>query len=238
MSECGTLYGIGVGPGDPELITVKAKRVLERVRYVFAPVAGKQKKSIAYTIAQSYISSESKVETLLFPMTTDQKECEKAWEVNVVKIATILEKGRDAAFITIGDPLTYSTYGYLLKKMQGSHPHLRMVTIPGITSYGAVAAAASLPLGEGKEILALIPGATSPEKLKQLLSAVDTAVLLKHNKKTKDLYGVLREMKLCDKLVYVSRCGFEDQQVTVNPTEDLLDRTEYLSLLIVKKSLL
>jgi len=169
-------------------------------------------------------------------MTTDQTACEKAWEGNAGKIFAVLEKGSDAAFITIGDPMTYSTYSYLLKKMQSMHPQIQSMTIPGIPSYAAVAASANLSLAEGNEVLTLIPGNTPREKIKQLLSSSDTAILLKHHKKTKDLYNILQEMNLEDKAIYVSRYGFKDQIVISNPTQDLLEKTAYLSLIIVKKS--
>lgn len=236
MTKYGVFYGIGVGPGDPELITLKAKKVLGKVRYIFTPVAGKGETSIAHSIAKMFISPDTMVEALLFPMTTDQMVCEKAWEENVEKVVAILKKGSDAAFITIGDPMTYSTYGYLLKKMQSRHPYVQLITIPGIPSYVAVAASANLPLAEKNQILTLIPGSTPNEKVEQLLSLSDTTIFLKHHKKTKDLLNILHKMNLHDKLIYVSRCGFEDQIVTSNPTQDLLKKTDYLSLLIVKKS--
>lgn len=236
MAKHGTFYGIGVGPGDPELITLRGKKVLEKMKYVFTPVAEKGKKSIAYSIAQTFISPDATVERLMFPMTTDRITCEKAWEENVMKITAILEEGNDAAFITIGDPMTYSTYGYLLKKMHSMYPHVQSITIPGVPSYSAVAASANLPLTEGNEILTLIPSNTPGEKIRQLLSFCDTSVFLKHHKKTKNLYKILQEMNLDKKVVYVNRCGFKDQIVTSNPSPDLLEKTDYLSLLIVKKS--
>ena len=236
MTEYGTLYGIGVGPGDPELITLKAKKMLEKVGYVFTPVAGKGKKSIAYSIAQMFISPDATVVKLVFPMTNDRMVCEDAWQENVEEIFTVLEKGSDAAFITIGDPMTYSTYSYLLKKMQSMYPQIQSITIPGITSYAAVAASANLPLAEGNEILTLIPGNTPREKIQQLLSSSHTSILLKHHKNTKDIYNILQEMNLEDRALYVSRCGFKDQIITSDLPRDLLEKTDYLSLLIVKKS--
>jgi precorrin-2/cobalt-factor-2 C20-methyltransferase len=236
MTKYGTFYGIGVGPGDPELITLKAKNVLESVRYVFTPISGKGKKSIAYSIAHRFISPDATVESLIFPMTTEQTVCEKAWEENVIKIVAVIEKGNDAAFITIGDPMTYSTYGYLLKKMKSMYPEVRPITIPGVPSYLAGAASANLHLAEGNEVLTLIPGNTPGEEITKLLFLSDTAIFLKHHKKTKNLYKILKEMNLHDKTIYVSRCGFEDQIVVSNPTPDLLEKADYLSLLVVKKS--
>jgi len=235
MTEYGMFYGIGVGPGDPELITLKAKNVLEKMRYIFTPVVEKGKKSIAYSIAKMFISPDAAVKTLIFPMTTDRIVCEKAWEENVMKIATILKKGNDAAFITIGDPMTYSTYGYILKKMQAMYPQVQSITIPGVPSYLAVAASANLPLAVSNEIITLVPANTTDGKIKQLLSLSNTVIFLKYHKKTKELYKILEEMSLDDKAIYVSRCGFEDQIITSNLTQDLLEKTDYLSLLIVKK---
>lgn len=235
MTKHGTFYGVGVGPGDPELITVKAKNLLECVRYVFTPISGMGEKSIAYSIAKNFISPDAAVESLVFPMTTERTVCEKAWEENVMKIVAVIEKGNDAAFITIGDPMTYSTYGYLLKKMKTMYPDVRPITVPGVPSYLAGAASANLPLAEGNEVLTLIPGNTPGEKINKLLSLSDTAIFLKHHKKTEKLCKILQDENLNNKAIYVSRCGFEDQIVTSNPTPDLLEKADYLSLLVVKK---
>lgn len=235
MTRHGTFYGIGVGPGDPELITLKAKKVLERVRFVFSPISGKGKKSIAFGIAKAFISPDASVEFLVFPMTTSKTVCERAWEENVRRIVAVIEKGNDAAFITIGDPMTYSTYGYLLKKMKTMFPMVRPVTVPGVPSYLAGAASANLPLAEGKEVMTLIPGHRPVEHINKLLSLSDTAIFLKHHKKTEDLYKILQDKHLLDKTIYVRRCGLEDQIVISNPTPDVLKKTDYLSLLVVKK---
>jgi precorrin-2/cobalt-factor-2 C20-methyltransferase len=236
MGKCGTFYGIGVGPGDPELITVKAQKVLEKIHYLFAPVAKQGGQSIAYTIAQQYIAPDARIEMLHFPMTTDLNVCEKAWEEHVMKIFAVVNKGDDAAFITMGDPMTFSTYGYLLRKMQVMYPQVPAVTIPGIPSYAAVAASAHLPLVQGNETLTLIPGTASRERIRKLLSLSDTVIFLKHHKTIRDCVEIVHEMGLHDKLLYVNHCGFEDQAITSNPTPELLEKNEYLSLLIVKTS--
>jgi precorrin-2/cobalt-factor-2 C20-methyltransferase len=235
VTEYGTFYGIGVGPGDPELMTVRAQRVLQKVRQVFTPIAGEGRESIAHTIAQQFISPDATITKLIFPMTRDKALCEKSWEENAHQIARVLRKGNDAAFLTLGDPMTYSTYGYLLKKMEALYPHVKSVTIPGVPSYLAVAAAANLPLVEGSEILTLIPGNTPPDKMRELLSISDTILFLKHHKNAETIYNILQEMNLDDKALYVSRCGFEEHQTTTQPTTDFLEKPDYLSLVIVKK---
>lgn len=235
MNKPGTLYGIGVGPGDPELITLKAKQVLERIKIIFAPVAGKDKESIAWSIARAYVAVDARVEHLYFPMTHDRAEREKAWEENAKSVARVLETGTDAAFITLGDPLTYSTYGYLLKTMKGLYPLMSMITIPGIPAYLAGAASVNLPLAQGQEIFALIPGSASAERIRECLTSSDTIVFLKNNNATKTIHELLREMDLQDHAIYVRRLGFPDEQVTEKLASRLSGSEDYLSLIIVKK---
>ena len=235
MSEYGMFYGIGVGPGDPELMTVKAQRILHKTQHVFTPVAGEGKDSIAHTIARQFIPPGATVTKLLFPMTRDTTVCEKSWEENAHQIARVLKQGSDAAFLTLGDPMTYSTYGYVLKKMAQLYPQVKSVTIPGVPSYLAVAAASNLPLVEGSEILTLIPGNTPPDKMKELLSTADTILFLKHHRNAETIYNLLHEMNLADKTLYVSRCGFDEHLSTTKPSKDFLEKPDYLSLIIVKK---
>ena len=235
MTEYGTFYGIGVGPGDPELMTIKAQKVLQKAQYVFTPIAGEGKESIAHTIARQFILPDATVTKLLFPMIRDKELCEKSWEENTHQIASVLKQGIDAAFLTLGDPMTYSTYGYLLKKMETLYPQVQSVTIPGIPSYLAGAAAANLPLVEGNEILSLVPGNTSPDKIREFLSTSDTILFLKHHRNAETTYNILQEMNMADKALYVSRCGFEEHQTTTTPAKDFLDKPDYLSLIIVKK---
>jgi len=235
MTNYGTFYGIVVGPGDPELMTVKAQKVLQKARYVFTPIAGEGRESIAHTIARQFISPDATITKLIFPMIRDKALCEKSWEENSHQIASVLKQGTDAAFLTLGDPMTYSTYGYLLKKMKDLYPQVKSVTIPGIPSYLAVAAAANLPLVEGSEILTLIPGTTPPDKIREFLSTSDTILFLKHHRNAETIYNILNEMNLGDKALYVSRCGFEEHQTTTQPTTDFLEKPDYLSLIIVKK---
>ena len=235
MTNYGTLYGIGVGPGDPELMTVKAQRALQKAEYVFTPIAGEGRESIAHTIARQFISPDATVARLIFPMTRDKAVCEKSWTENTHQVASVLKQGNDAVFLTLGDPMTYSTYGYLLKKMAVLYPQVQAVTIPGIPSYLAVAAASNLPLVEGSEILTLIPGNTPPDKIRQFLTTSDTILFLKHHRNAETIYTILQEMNLDDKTLYVSRCGFEEHKISEQPTKDFLEKPDYLSLIIVKK---
>ena len=136
----GILYGLGVGPGDPELITLRAARVLNSVDIVFAAASTKNSYSLAISIAKPHIPDLTPIRMLRFPMTRDKKETQKAWKDHALTIIKELKQGYNVAFITLGDPMTYSTYGYILKTIQTLAPHQPVISIPGITSYQASAA--------------------------------------------------------------------------------------------------
>lgn len=141
----GTFYGIGVGPGDPELIPVKSVHILEKVDVVFTAASTKNDFSRAVEIARTYIPAQTPIKTLSYPMCTDENLKRDAWEAHAQTIIEQLEKGRDVAFLTLGDPLTYSTYGYTVKFVRANRPTVHIKTIPGITSYQAAAASMNLP---------------------------------------------------------------------------------------------
>ena len=151
--ELGTLYGIGVGPGDPELIPVKAVRILQEVDIIYTASSTKNTYSLAVNTAQCYIPETTPVAMLPFPMTKDRQEAQSAWEENARIIIAELEAGKNVAFLTLGDSTTYSTYGYLMQYVQTLAPHIPIITIPGITSYQAAAARLNTPLVEGEESL-------------------------------------------------------------------------------------
>ncbi len=167
-SQTGTLFGIGVGPGDPELIPVKAARILSDADIVFTAASTRNDYSLAVDIARIYIPDTTPVETLPFPMSQELDIREKAWQQHARRVAEVLEAGQNAAFLTLGDPLTYSTYGYVMRHLQKEWPHLPVCTIPGITSYQAAAAATNQPLVEGEESLLLLSGVHGGERLRQM----------------------------------------------------------------------
>ena len=121
----GVLYGVGVGPGDPGLITVKAVRVLERVSKIFAASSTKNDYSLAQRIVQENLRDVS-IEQLAFPMTRDEQVLLDAWHENALRVLAVLQEGRDAAFVTLGDPLTYSTFSYLLRTMRELAPDVNI----------------------------------------------------------------------------------------------------------------
>ena len=230
----GTLYGIGVGPGDPELITLKALKVLERVDHIFASCSTKNNYSLALNIVRSHLNGAG-LEHLPFPMTRDPQALQAAWESNARRVLEVLGAGADAAFVTLGDPLTYSTFGYLLKTLKRLNPEVGIVTIPGITSYSAAAALTHIPLTEGEESFYLVSGALGAAQLKEVIDKSDNIVILKTYRYFDEIYRVLEDMDLLDRTTCISRCGLEGETIVEN-LRDLKGRElPYLSMVIIKK---
>lgn len=233
-NKIGTLYGIGVGPGDPDLITLKAVKVLGQVDIVFAAASTKNHHSLAMDIARPHVPESTPVELLRFPMTRDKSETRRAWTANARRIVGELEAGRDAAFLTLGDSLTYSTFGYLMAFVKARAPHFRVLPVPGITSYQAAAARVAQPLVEAEESLLVIPGVCSAEKLEKLLACADNAVILKAYRNLQEIRETLSRLDLAGSSVFVSRVGLPGELVHEN-LDDAPDDPHYFSLILVRK---
>lgn len=232
--ELGTLYGIGVGPGDPDLITVKALKVLKSVSRIFAACSTKNDYSLAHSIVSQHLS-DARVENMAFPMTSDRSLLEESWQNNARRVLAVLEKGEDVAFITLGDPLTYSTFTYLLRSLNGMSPRTRTVIIPGITSYHAAAALAATPLTEGEESCHLISGAKGGAKLRKIIETSENVVMLKTYRHFDDIYETLEELDLLDRALCLSRCGLDGETVVHDIRSLKGKKLPYLSLIIIKK---
>ncbi len=232
----GTLYGIGVGPGDPELLTVKAIRILKEVQHVFTAASSKNDYSVAFEIVKDYLPAATPVDKLYFPMTYDPDRLESAWQINCQKVADILQEGKDAAFLTIGDPLTFSTFIYLMRKIRHRLPHATVTVVPGITSFQAAAASANVPLGEGEETITIISGAKGGERFREAVHASDNLVLMKTYKHFNELLAEIKGAGLEKGCCFVSRCGQNEEVVEMDFQKlEHMERPHYLSLMIVKK---
>ena len=193
MAEKGKLYGIGVGPGDTELLTLKAARILKTVPVVFTPKSAKEKESIALSIVRPILEERQDYKRLMlvtpiFPMIEDKEELEKIWTSASEMIAQYLDSGRDVAFITLGDPSVFSTYSYLQKKLKGNY---EIETVPGITSFTACAAARNEALVEQNDILTVVP--KIDDRVEQILEYSDSIVLMKASRNTAQLEQVIEQ---------------------------------------------
>lgn len=231
----GKFYGVGVGPGDPELLTFKAYRTLLECEIVCVPKSADDRDSLALNPVRNKLPGGFKLLELSFPMSRDVKALEESWSKAGEEIAALVQKGWKVAFLTIGDPLFYSTYGYVLRYLKKNYPEIETETIPGVTSLSACSACLRIPLAEGKETLAVLPAAYGTDDLKRVLQSFDNVVLMKVNRRLPEVVAILEELGLKEKAVFASRCGYTDQFFTRN-LESLLEQPlDYMSMLIVKK---
>ena len=233
----GTLYGIGVGPGDPELITLKAVKILRGVEVVFAAASTKNSYSLAVEIVTPHLKEGVPVEHLGFPMTRDKQRLTSAWQDNARKVVTVLKEGKDAAFITLGDPMTYSTFGYIMQTLQKIAPDMLIKIIPGITSFQAGAASAGRVLAEGEESFTVISGAMGAKKLKEVIDHTDSVVMLKVYRNYSEIIDTLNQLNLTAKSILISRCGMEDEEIVRDMKGRPDKEPSYLSLLLIKKKI-
>ena len=230
----GILYGIGVGPGDPELISLKAVRTLAGDRRIFAASSPKNEYSLALSIAEEYLAPDSVVELLPFPMTCDGTALEKAWLDNARRVRDVLQAGEDAAFLTLGDPLIYSTFGYLARTLRKLEPGADIRAIPGITSFQAAAATTGQVLCEAGENLLLVSGLDEQATAAKTLSEPDNIVILKVYKNFPKLRSLLQEQGLNDKCTFVSRLGLSGETIC-RELAAAPEQPHYLSMLLVNK---
>ncbi|MFP5260007.1 MAG: precorrin-2 C(20)-methyltransferase [Acidobacteriota bacterium] len=234
MKKTGTLYGIGVGPGDPELLTMKAARILGQVDAVFAASSSRNDYSIAEAIVAPHLPADAVVTRLSFPMTRDEAVLDAAWAANAAAMADVLAAGRDAAFLTLGDPLLYSTFGYVLPLLRALLPELPVEVVPGITSFQAAAARTGQVLVESGENLLIASGVDEDGRLRRALAEADNAVILKAYRSFPRLRAMLGDLGLAPGTTFVTRLGHEGEAVE-RRLEQAPEKPHYLSLCLVKR---
>jgi len=229
----GILYGVGVGPGDPELITIKAVNIINKADIIIAPKTEKKNESIALGIASKYINNNTKIVFQVFPMTKDETEINKTVNNNAEEIKEFLKNDKVVVFLTLGDPMLYSTYIYIYKLLKDEY---NIVTIPGITSFSDIAARTGFPLAEKDEILKIIPATTDINVIESNLEDYPcNLVLMKVYKNAKELINKL-ELKGCiNKFVMATNSGLKDEKIVYSPDEIKNTPKKYLSTILAKK---
>jgi len=235
MSSTGTLYGIGVGPGDPGLITLKAVDILKRVDVVFTASSTKNHYSLAMNIASKFVPKHVPAFLLKFPMTRDRERLEKAWDRNAKEILGHIRKGKDVAYITIGDPMTYSTFGYVMQAIQRLDPFVPISIVPGITSYHAAAAVSRHIIAEAEESFTVVSGALGAKQLRRIIHHTDNVVMLKVYRSYKEILDEIDRLGLTGSTKLISRCGLEGEHIVDNLDRCRNKMPPYLSLLLIKK---
>ncbi len=231
------IYAVGVGPGDPELLTRKAERIIREVPVICAPTGAADAASYALSIVEPFIDrSRQEVLVQVFPMKKDQAGLGAFWEAAAARVAERVRAGQDVAFITIGDPFLYSTFLYLYRIFQECYPEIPVEVVPGISSINAAAAAAGVPLGMTADRIAILPATYEDDELRRTFAAFDTVILMKVHRVFDRVYALLRESGLEKHAVFVRRVGSGDEEV-VSALDTLVGKPlDYLSLLIVTKN--
>ncbi|MBR6322246.1 MAG: precorrin-2 C(20)-methyltransferase [Lachnospiraceae bacterium] len=221
----GIIYGVGVGPGDPELLTLKAARLLRECGVVAIPQ--EKEKCFAFRIAEGAVPelSEKPVLELVLPMTRDKEARAKAQDAAAAALAAELRQGRTVVFLTLGDPSVYSTWGYLLLRLREAG--FAAETVPGVPSFSAAAAALGVPLCEDREELHILPGGVKAE---DALKYPGTKVFMKGQ-----LPALLRAAsELKQPLVGAENCGTREEKL-YHSLEEIPEDAGYYTLIIAKE---
>ncbi|SNB46976.1 precorrin-2 C(20)-methyltransferase [Geobacter sp. DSM 9736] len=233
------IYAVGIGPGDPDLLTRKAERIIRQVPVICCPTGAAEASSYALSIVEQFIDrSRQEVLVQVFPMRMDQEGLDAYWEKAAEEVAARIARGQDVAFITIGDPFLYSTFLYLYRIFIAKYPGIPVEIVPGVTSIGAAAAASGVPLGMGSERIAILPAAYEDEELRRTLKDFDTVVLMKVSRVFDRLYAVLKELGLADRGVFIRRVGSSAEEVVFDLASLVGKELDYLSMVIVRKTVI
>jgi precorrin-2/cobalt-factor-2 C20-methyltransferase len=232
--QVGTLYGISVGPGDRELITLKGLRILKQVPVVAFPAGVGGKPGMAQLIVDEWLRSDRVQLALTFPYVRDEVILTQAWQTAAEQVWHYLRLGQDVAFVCEGDVSFYSTFTYLAEMLQQLHPECVVQTIPGVCSPMAAASALSIPLTVRSDRLAVIPALYNVRELETILDWAEVVVLMKVSSVYPEVWKVLHRRQLLNHAYVVERATLPEQVIY----EDLRDRPSlelpYFSLMIVK----
>ena len=231
----GRLYGVGVGPGDPELLTLKAQRILQSVPLICVPQAETSSDSYALNIIRQFLDLD-KQEILRFRFpTNDEERAGQAWSQAAEVLAERLQQGQDAAFVAEGDPMLFGTFSYVLESIRDKHPELPVEVVPGVTSVTAAAASALTPLVCHGQSLAILPAAYGLDSLRDAVATHDTVVLMKVNRTLLKAMAELDSLGLEGKSVYVKRASTDREEVVRDLGKLAGEKLDYFSLLIIRK---
>jgi precorrin-2/cobalt-factor-2 C20-methyltransferase len=173
------LFCVGCGPGDPELLTVRAVNLIKNAEVIFAPTAREGKPSIALSVVEQYIDRPTKTVSLVFPMVKDRESLRDYWKRNADEIAGAVRSGKKVVYLTVGDPALYSTWIYIHRELKKSYGDIEVEIVPGVASMFAIAARAKISLAEGDETVAIVPACYNMERVKKTANACDTVIFLK-----------------------------------------------------------
>lgn len=232
--KIGTLYGISVGTGDPELITVKGLKILQTAKVVAFPAGISGKLGIAQQIVAPWISLHQQQIALNFPYVQERAILESAWQNAAEQVWQYLKQGVDVAFVCEGDVSFYSTFSYLAQTLQNIHPESLVQSIPGVCSPMAASSTLGLPLTVGAERLVVLPAIYQLKELEAVLDWAEVVVLMKVASVYEQVWQILNQRNLLERSRVVERATLPEMIIY----DGLRDRPNlklpYFSILIVQ----
>jgi len=233
----GKLYGVSVGPGAGDLMTIRALKCLKNVDCIAIPRKDKFSPSVAWGIAKDMVGEIQDQERLYlnFPMTKDPILLKPAWDIAFQEIKDRLDAGKNVAFISAGDVFVYSTFIYLYNHANEYWPEIEVEVIAGVSSISAVPIVAGIPLADGQERVAIIPASYQTYDLRSIFQMFDTIVLMKVSSVMNKIVDALEAEGLLDKAVYVAKATMKEEQIVWDVKSIKDDRCVYFSMIVVSK---
>lgn len=225
----GTLYGVGLGPGAPDLMTLRAARLIEAAKVVAYPtLAGGE--SFARAIAADLISDDVREIVMDVPMTVERAPAQEAYDTGAAAIAAALDAGEDVVCLCEGDPFFYGSFMYLFARLSGKY---QVEVVPGVTSVTACAARAGMPLAARNERLTVLPGPLPEDELRARIEGAESVVIMKVGRHMAKIRAVIDGLGLTDHAVYVERATLP--QEVVSPLADAPEKAPYFSMILLTK---
>ena len=236
------LVGIGVGPGDPELLTVKAVNAIQSADVIMCPASKEDRPSIALSVVNSIIDESKKQEImkLIFPMTKDKDILEAHWKENSKIMAEKVLSGKNVVYLTVGDPYLYSTWIYMHREITQNHPDMKISVIPGIVSMFTFASKVGISIAEGAEKVSIIPSCYDLSSVKEIAKNSEVLVFLKDGRYFDQVIELLKESGFPDNSIFAigQDLGTENEiirKLTLGEVNDDTLTTKYFSILVVKR---
>ncbi len=236
------LICVGCGPGDPELLTVKAVKSIKNADVIMCPTSKEGKPSMALSVVSSIIDEANKqqIVNLVFPMTKDKEILENTWKKNARILADSVISGKKVVYLTVGDPYLYSTWIYLHREITKEHPEIKITVIPGIVSMFTFASKVGISLAEGAEKMAVIPSCYDLSRVKEIAKNCDTMVFLKDGHYFDQVIKLLREAGFSENSVFaIGQDLGTDQEIvrkmTLGEVTNETITTKYFSIMVVKR---
>jgi len=198
------LIGIGVGPGDPDLLTVKAVKAIQNADIIMCPASKEDRPSIAYSVISSLIdkSKNQEIIKLIFPMTKDKDILEQSWKKNAKIMAETVLSGKNVVYITVGDPFLYSTWIYMHRELKEKYPDMSINVIPGIVSMFTFASKVGVSIAEGAEKVAIIPSCYDLSSVKEIAKNSESMIFLKDGRYFDQVIEVLKASGFPDNSIF------------------------------------